>query len=137
MDSRSVTFVGGGRLRIPGQRVDGRPREGIRDGGPLTYVACGREPRLVVGSRRGVPYHSKITSVLSAGPEPLRFTAPDTVSRLLQQHSTLNFHERFWPLINQELGHHVYRELIVGHPERARMSCEEFAPAYRAALPGE
>lgn len=123
----------GGRFQISGQRVDGQPREGIRDGGPLTYVACGREPQLFVGSRRGVPYHSKITSVLSADPEPLRFITPESVSRLLQQHNTLNFHEHLWPLINQELGYHVYRELIVGHPERAWMSWEEFAPAYRAA----
>lgn len=123
----------GGRFETTGERVDGQPREGIRDGGPLSYVACGQEPQLYVGSRRGVPYHSKITSVLSVDSEPLQFITPETVTRLLEQHSTLNFHEHLWPLINQELGYHVYRELIVGHPERARMSWEEFAPAYRAA----
>ena len=123
----------GGRFETAGERVDGKPREGIRDGGPLEYIAGGGEPHLYVGSRRGVPYHSKITSVLRAEPEALRFITPETVAQLVERHSTLNFHEHLWPLINQELGYHVYRELILGHPERARMSWEEFAPAYRAA----
>lgn len=53
------------------------------DGRP-TYRPSGREPVLHVGSRRGVPYHSKIGYELSGEQPPLpRFFGPDEVDELL------------------------------------------------------
>ena len=51
--------------------------------GTLTYEPCGFEPMLHVGSRRGVPYRSKMTYRLQAPLAPLpHFLGPDTIAAL-------------------------------------------------------
>ncbi len=53
-------------------------------GDGLRYVPSGAEPRLVVGSPRGAPYHSKTHYQLRAGRPPLpRFFGPDAVDPLI------------------------------------------------------
>lgn len=100
------------------------------DGG-LRYLPSGREPRLWAGSRRGVPYHSKISAVLRGqAPGPLQFFTKAAVDSLLQQHGELDFRGHLWPLIAKEAGHYYYRELLTGSPERAAMGWDEFAAAY-------
>ncbi|MDE8589356.1 FAD/NAD(P)-binding protein [Arthrobacter sp. NQ4] len=100
------------------------------DGG-LRYVPSGREPRLWAGSRRGVPYHSKISASLRGqAPGPLRFFTADVVQELLQQHGELDFRQHLWPLIAKEAGHYYYRELLTGTPERAAMEWEVFTARY-------
>ena len=100
------------------------------DGG-LRYLPSGREPVLWAGSRRGVPYHSKISAALRGqAPGPLRFFTAAAVDALLQQHGELDFHRHLWPLIAKEAGYYYYRELLTGSPERAAMGWDGFAAAY-------
>ncbi|WP_427134850.1 FAD/NAD(P)-binding protein [Pseudarthrobacter sp. S9] len=103
------------------------------DGG-LRYVPSGAEPRLWAGSRRGVPYHSKISSTLRGEPaaDP-RFFTVDTVGALLEAHGELDFRTQLWPLIAKDAGYAYYRELFTGYPERVRISWEEFADRFTAA----
>jgi uncharacterized NAD(P)/FAD-binding protein YdhS len=102
------------------------------DGG-LRYLASGREPRLWAGSRRGVPYHSKIRATLRGeAPGPLRFLTAAAVDALLEQHEELDFRRDLWPLIAKEAGYGYYRELLTGSPARATMGWEEFATRYSA-----
>ncbi|WP_458780154.1 FAD/NAD(P)-binding protein [Arthrobacter sp. D3-16] len=100
------------------------------DGG-LRYLPSGREPRLWAGSRRGVPYHSKISATLRGEtPGPLRFLTAAAVDALLEQHEELDFRRDLWPLIAKEAGYGYYRELLTGSPARAAMGWEEFATRY-------
>ncbi|MDQ0689052.1 FAD/NAD(P)-binding domain-containing protein [Arthrobacter sp. W4I7] len=99
--------------------------------GVLRYLPSGREPKLWAGSRRGVPYHSKISATLRGeAPGPLRFLTPAAVEALLAQHGELDFHRDLWPLIAKEAGYGYYRELLTGNPARAAMDWDEFAARY-------
>ncbi|MGO4584939.1 FAD/NAD(P)-binding protein [Arthrobacter sp. 2RAF6] len=102
------------------------------DGG-LDYVPSGSEPRLWAGSRRGVPYHSKISSTLrgEAVGAPRYFTA-DAVESLLGAHEELDFRTQLWPLIAKDAGHAYYRELFTGHPARVHGGWEEFSARFDA-----
>ena len=110
-----------------GGRFEDRP-----DGG-LDYVPSGAEPRLWAGSRRGVPYHSKISSALRGEPvgAPRYFTA-DAVELLLAAHEELDFRTQLWPLIAKDAGYAYYRELFTGHPERVRGDWDEFSARFDA-----
>jgi uncharacterized NAD(P)/FAD-binding protein YdhS len=100
------------------------------DGG-LEYLPSGREPKLWAGSRRGVPYHSKISATLRGeAPGPLRFLTPAAVEALLARHGELDFRRDLWPLIAKEAGYGYYRELLTGSPGRAAMGWDEFAARY-------
>jgi hypothetical protein len=100
------------------------------DGG-LRYLPSGREPKLWAGSRRGVPYHSKISATLRGeAPGPLRFLTPSAVDTLLARHGELDFRRDLWPLIAKEAGYGYYRELLTGSPARAAMGWDEFAARY-------
>ncbi|BCW20912.1 adenylate cyclase [Arthrobacter sp. NtRootA9] len=104
--------------------------EETADGG-LRYLPSGREPRLWAGSRRGVPYHSKISAALRGeAPGPLRFFTPAAVDALLQRHGELDFHGHLWPLIAKEAGFYYYRELLTGSPDRSAMDWDTFAARY-------
>lgn len=107
--------------------------EELPDGG-LRYRPSGAEPRLWAGSRRGVPYHSKITSTLrgDAAGEPAFFTA-DAVAALLDGPGELDFRAQLWPLIAKDAGYAYYRELFTGYPGRVRIGWQEFAERFSAA----
>ena len=107
--------------------------EELPDGG-LRYLPSGAEPRLWAGSRRGVPYHSKITSTLrgEAAGEPAFFTA-ESVAALLEAPGELDFRAQLWPLIAKDAGYAYYRELFTGYPERVRIGWPEFAERFAAA----
>ncbi|MFF1252034.1 FAD/NAD(P)-binding protein [Pseudarthrobacter sp. NPDC058329] len=102
----------------------------LPDGG-LKYLASGREPRLWAGSRRGVPYHSKISAALRGeAPGPLRFLTAAAVDALLERSGELDFRRDLWPLIAKEAGYGYYRELLTGSPALAAMGWDEFAARY-------
>ena len=106
--------------------------EDTSDGG-LKYLPSGAEPRIWAGSRRGVPYHSKISSQLRgepAGP-PCFFTA-EAVDALLSEHGELDFRTQLWPLIAKDAGYGYYRELFTGYPERTSMGWTDFAGRFAA-----
>ncbi len=94
--------------------------------GRLRYRPSGREPRILVGSRRGVPYHSKVTSVLQGEPFETRYFTADIAREIVTEHEILDFRTHFWPLLAKEMLHGYYRELFTGHPDRVRVSWVEF-----------
>ncbi|MCU1519157.1 MAG: hypothetical protein JWQ75_3878 [Pseudarthrobacter sp.] len=102
------------------------------DGG-LRYLASGREPRLLAGSRRGVPYHSKVSAQLRGeAPGELRFFTRGAVDALLERHAELDFRDHLWPLIAKEAGYGYYRELFTGSPDRTSIGWAEFSDRFAA-----
>lgn len=102
------------------------------DGG-LAYVPSGAEPRLWAGSRRGVPYHSKISSTLRGEvPGAPRFFTAAAVQDLLAQHGELDFRTHLWPLIAKDAGYGYFRELFTGYPERVNIGWDEFSDRFGA-----
>ena len=106
-----------------------------------TYVPSGQEPVLYVGSRRGVPYHSKIGYDWSGERPPLpRFFGPPEVEALLARPegvarggAAVGYSRRdVWPLVKKELGFAHYHRLFTVHPERTLMSWADFEEKYAA-----
>jgi len=115
--------------------TEGRGGRFVDDGTALRYVASGREPVLHVGSRRGVPYRSKMNYRLLAPPAPLpRFLDEHTIESLAARGS-LDFRRDVLPLILKEVGWAYYHELFLAHPERVNEPWETFAVRYGDAKP--
>ena len=84
----------------------------------LRYFPSGAEPVLHVGSRRGVPFRSKITYRLQGPPVPhLRFFDEVAVETLLLREHELDFRRDVWPLLAKELAFAHYHELFAAHPD--------------------
>ncbi|WP_371674699.1 FAD/NAD(P)-binding protein [Streptomyces sp. NBC_00289] len=96
--------------------TDGRGGEFVRRNGRLVYHPSGREPVMVAGSRRGIPYHAR--AVNEKGPhgrhEPLVLTA--TFAEWLRSARTgaagLNFRREIWPLIAKEVETVYYARIV-------------------------
>ncbi|MEU1486092.1 FAD/NAD(P)-binding protein [Streptomyces sp. NPDC005752] len=102
-----------------------------------TYVPSGKEPVLYVGSRRGVPYHSKIGYTWQGERPPLpRHFGPAQVADVLGRPGPVDFRRDLWPLVTKELGHAHYHRLFTAHPGRTAMDREDFEEKYAAAGPG-
>ncbi|MFE4640879.1 FAD/NAD(P)-binding protein [Streptomyces sp. NPDC056730] len=107
------------------------------DDGELVYHPSGREPVLYVGSRRGVPYHSKIGYGLDGERPPLpRFLGPEQIEALLSRPVPPDFRRDVRPLIDKELGFAYYHRLFTAHPERTRVDWTDFEEKYAAVDPG-
>ncbi len=105
-----------------------------RDHGQLSYVASGREPRLHVGSRRGVPYRCKPTYGLQGGPLDLpRFFDRASVERLVADADSLDFVADVWPRLAKEVAWGYYQELFGGHPDRVEMAWTRFTDGFTEA----
>lgn len=101
------------------------------DGPELRYVPSGAEPRLVAGSPRGMPYHSKPHYGLRAGRPPLpRFFGPAAVDPLIGSGGPVDLRTQAWPLMAKEIAWGWYHELFVGHPARVRLPWPEFAARF-------
>ncbi|MYU36098.1 adenylate cyclase [Streptomyces sp. SID8358] len=102
-----------------------------------TYVPSGREPVLHVGSRRGVPYHSKIGYPWQGErpPLPAHFGSGE-VAALLERPGPLDFRRDLWPLVAKELGFAHYHRLFTAHQERTTTAWTDFAEKYAVAEPG-
>ncbi|GHF56501.1 hypothetical protein FHX82_000048 [Amycolatopsis bartoniae] len=99
-----------------------------RDGG-LAYTPSGREPVLHVGSRRGVPYHSKPGYRLRGEPLQLpKFFDAAAIEALPD--GPLEFFTDVWPLVAKEIAWGYYSELFTGHPERVRLGFPEFSTRF-------
>jgi hypothetical protein len=95
-----------------GRFVDGR------------YVPSGTEPRLVVGSPRGAPYHAKPEYPLRGGRPPVPYFLTGEVVDALPR--PLDLGRNLWPLMAKEIAFGWYHELFRGHPELVTCSWEEF-----------
>ena len=101
--------------------------------GTLVYEQSGLEPVLQVGSRRGVPYRTKLAYRLQAPLAPLpRFLDDDAIAALLASDTTLDFFVDVLPLVAKEIGWAYYHELFAAHPERTTTSWDEFSTDYAA-----
>ncbi|RRQ85787.1 FAD/NAD(P)-binding protein [Streptomyces griseofuscus] len=99
-----------------------------------TYLPSGREPVLYVGSRRGVPYHSKIGYDWSGDRPPLpRFLGPAEIAELRSRPGGFDFRRDVWPLVEKELGFAHYHRLFTAHPERTTSAWTDFEEKYAAA----
>ncbi|MGY1631362.1 FAD/NAD(P)-binding protein [Geodermatophilus sp. SYSU D01186] len=103
------------------------------DDGRLRYHPSGREPVLHVGSRRGVPYRSKLGYTWAGPPVPLRFFTLAAVDEAFGPSRRLDLRADLAPLIERDLAWAHYTELFRAFPERTAMPWEEFAEAYVAA----
>jgi hypothetical protein len=106
--------------------TEGRGGRFEERGGDLVYHPSGLEPRLHLGSRRGVPYHSKIASTLAAPRPEARFFTSAVAKRLERHVDELDFRRDVWPLIAKELQWGYYAELFLGHPDRVSRSWADF-----------
>ncbi|MDQ1522071.1 MAG: hypothetical protein QOI55_3144 [Actinomycetota bacterium] len=104
-----------------GGRFDARPDD------TLVYHPSGREPRLHVGSRRGVPYRCKPTYRLRGPRLQLpRFFAADAVAELLERHDRVDFLHDVWPRLAKEIAWAYYQELFAAHPHATRLPWSVF-----------
>jgi uncharacterized NAD(P)/FAD-binding protein YdhS len=106
-----------------------------RADGSLQYTPSGREPKLVIGSRRGVPYHSKTASTLVGERPPLRFFTAEIAARLAADTPRIDFRADIWPLIAKEMLHGYYAELFTGHPSRVLTAWPEFLAEFEPLDP--
>ncbi|MFD8702961.1 FAD/NAD(P)-binding protein [Kitasatospora sp. NPDC059648] len=101
------------------------------DGPALRYRPSGREPVLHLGSRRGVPYHSKTDYRLQGPPAPLpRYFDAAAVDSLLATGGPLELRRDAWPLMAKEIAFGHYHELFHAHPERTALPWPEFLARY-------
>ncbi|MGW8885513.1 FAD/NAD(P)-binding protein [Streptomyces sp. NPDC055749] len=101
------------------------------------YLPSGREPVLYVGSRRGVPYHSKIGYGWEGEPPSApRYFGPEQAEELLSRTGPPDFRREVWPLVEKELGHAHYHRLFGAHPERTAVDWAVFEEKYDASEPG-
>ncbi|KHS52204.1 FAD/NAD(P)-binding protein [Brevibacterium linens] len=94
-------------------------------GGQLRYVPSGDEPRLALGSRRGIPYRSK--PICHEHPRrdwPLRFFTKDNIALLAglddldgERKAGSRFNDQLWPLILADLRLAYYHTLSQVRPE--------------------
>lgn len=111
--------------------TEGRGGRYVEEDGRLRYLPSGDEPRLYVGSRRGVPYRSKIGYRLGGAPAPLpTFFDAATLDRRFAGRERVDFFVDLWPLMAKEIGWGYYHELFTAHPDRVTMGWEEFSASY-------
>lgn len=89
------------------QRIPGDPT------GRLRYLPSGREPRLVVGSRRGVPYRSKPDGGRAVRPFTARWATRAWFDELAER-SDVDFAAEVWPVLCREFAR-VYLEALTDH----------------------
>lgn len=112
--------------------TEGRGGAFSRDAsGRLRYAPSGQEPVLHLGSRRGVPYRSKVTSQLVGDAVQLEYLGADFHRAVAERNEPWDFDRDIWPLVAAELVTGYYSELSTGHPERVRGDWEEFRAELR------
>jgi hypothetical protein len=114
----------------------GRGGEFVRDpGGTLRYVASGREPRLVAGSRRGVPYQARGRNQKGAfGRHEPRYVTADVIEALRARAGVpVDFRRDVWPLVDREVRTVFYAAMV--RERTCDCVTEEFTEAFAAAEP--
>ncbi|MFE0173449.1 FAD/NAD(P)-binding protein [Streptomyces sp. NPDC059002] len=104
----------------------------------LVYRASGREPRLVAGSRRGLPFHSRGENQKGAhGRHEPAVLTPDVIKDLCEQsrrQGGIDFRGTLWPLVSKEVETVYYTALLTG--EGRPVDAELLRTRYLAAEPG-
>jgi L-aspartate N-monooxygenase (nitrosuccinate-forming) len=103
----------------------------------LRYVPSGREPRLIAGSRRGVPYHARGKNQKgSSGRHEPRYVTAEVIERVrtsADAGAPANFRRDIWPLIDQEVRTVYYSTLV--RELQCACDAEEFTALFAAAEP--
>lgn len=113
--------------------TEGRGGRFVDTDAGLVYVASGDEPRIVCGSRRGLPLHSRAENEKGdERHEPMFFT--EAAIGNLRAHSPgglLDFRRDCWPLIAKEVETAYYTRLVALRvsEDRAAEFCHEYASA--------
>ena len=112
-------------------------RESENSSATLTYRPSGREPRLIVGSRRGVPYHARGKNQKgSFGRHTPRYVTAEVIERLRARADAgapADFRRDIWPMIDQEVRTVYYATLV--RERRCTCDAEEFTALFAAAEP--
>ena len=87
------------------------------DRGRLRYVPSGREPHLVVGSRRGVPYRSKPEGGRPVRPFTPRWADEEWFAQLADRRD-VDFAAEVWPVLAREFAR-VYLEALSEYAPQA------------------
>jgi hypothetical protein len=97
---------------------------GLGAGRTLRYVASGREPVLVTGSRRGTPYLAKsVVNAFVPRAVRLRHLTYERVTGAAQRGASgrvpgsVDFERHVWPLLQRDVVEHYYRTLAAVSPE--------------------
>jgi hypothetical protein len=110
-------------------------RESENSPATLTYVPSGQEPRLVVGSRRGVPYHARGKNEKgSFGRHQARYVTPEVIERLRARADAgapADFRRDIWPMIDQEVRTVYYATLL--RERQCICDAEEFTALFATA----
>lgn len=106
------------------------------DDGRLRYAPSSREPRLWLGSRRGVPYHAT-TTVAPAAPVPAaRALTAESVRDLARRHGRVDYGAHVRPLLHRELVRAHVHDLVAGDGGAAGRAAR-FLERYDRAPDGE
>ncbi|WP_432520246.1 FAD/NAD(P)-binding protein [Kineococcus sp. SYSU DK006] len=103
-----------------------------RADGSLDYLPSGREPVLHAGSRRDVPYRSKIGYPAPADLGLPRYYTVEAATAL-RPDAALDLRADLWPLVVKELAGAHYRQLFHAHPERTRGAAAGFDARFSRA----
>ena len=94
--------------------------------GRLRYVPTGREPRLVAGSRRGMPYRTKPIPYARQRSFTPRWATPDWFEELSQRRG-LDFAAEVWPALAKEIADQYLSALADWAPEAMAAASDEAA----------
>jgi uncharacterized NAD(P)/FAD-binding protein YdhS len=112
-------------------------RESENSPAKLTYLPSGQEPRLIVGSRRGVPHHARGKNQKgSFGRHTPRYVTAEVIERLRARADAgapADFRRDIWPMIDQEVRTVYYATLV--RERRCTCDAEEFTTLFAAAEP--
>jgi hypothetical protein len=105
--------------------------------GTLTYLPSGREPKLIAGSRRGVPYHARGKNQKGpAGRHQPRYVTAEVIERLRTRADAgapADFRRDIWPMIDQEVRTVYYATLV--QERRCICDADEFTAMFATAEP--
>ncbi|MFG2193639.1 FAD/NAD(P)-binding protein [Streptomyces sp. NPDC048639] len=111
------------------------------ESGALRYRPSGDEPKLIAGSRRGVPYHSRGENQKgAAGRHHPLFLTEEAIAlfrRRKEAGRPVEFTADIWPLVDREVRAVYYHALIAG--ERGRYDADVFLAEFCKGLgkPGD
>ncbi|MEU1120490.1 MULTISPECIES: FAD/NAD(P)-binding protein [unclassified Streptomyces] len=113
-------------------------RRGEGPGAGLVYRASGREPRLVAGSRRGLPFHSRGENQKGAhGRHEPAVLTPEVIGDLCERsrlEGGIDFRAVLWPLVAKEVETVYYTALLAG--EGRPVDAARLRDRYLAAASG-
>ena len=109
IDLMALLTEGRGGRFVPAAEAESAGADATADlRGRLDYLPSGEEPRLWVGSRRGVPYHSKVRDEgAPTGLGELVHVTPENLRALEDENGLLDFRTDVLPLIAAEIAHQV------------------------------